>query len=116
MKAIALKLFGDGKRLYKEGEITEITQKQFDELNATPNGPLLEAVEDDTPEFPQHVGGGTYELSNGEKVKGKDAAIKAQAELDATPPNTPTAGDKEKDPDGMDPGDEGFNPLSGSEQ
>jgi len=34
--------------------------------------------------FPKHIGGGVYELSNGEKVKGKDAAIAAQAELDAS--------------------------------
>ncbi|MEG0450127.1 MAG: hypothetical protein RR595_09740 [Lysinibacillus sp.] len=29
-------------------------------------------------EYPKHVGGGTYELSNGEKVKGKDEAIIAE--------------------------------------
>lgn len=31
---------------------------------------------------PEHVGGGYYLLSNGEKIKGKDAAIKAEAELE----------------------------------
>lgn len=30
---------------------------------------------------PEHVGGGYYALSNGEKVKGKEAAIKAEAAL-----------------------------------
>lgn len=31
--------------------------------------------------FPRHVGGGTYELSNGERVKGKTEAIQAETEL-----------------------------------
>lgn len=33
--------------------------------------------------FPRHVGGGIYELSNGEHVKGKQAAFSAQAQLEA---------------------------------
>lgn len=32
-------------------------------------------------EFPKHLGGGTYELSNGEKVKGKDEATEAENQL-----------------------------------
>ncbi|MEY9975299.1 hypothetical protein [Lysinibacillus sp. RC79] len=32
-------------------------------------------------EFPKHVGGGRYELSNGEKVKGKEEAIEAENAL-----------------------------------
>ena len=32
-------------------------------------------------EFPIHTGGGHYELSNGNKVKGKDAAIEAEQAL-----------------------------------
>ena len=32
-------------------------------------------------EYPVHVGGGTWELSNGEKVRGKKKAIAAEAEL-----------------------------------
>lgn len=32
--------------------------------------------------FPRHKGGGNYELSDGNTVKGKDAAEAAQAELD----------------------------------
>ncbi|MCY9544439.1 hypothetical protein M5X00_30925 [Paenibacillus alvei] len=32
-------------------------------------------------EFPKHAGGGTYELSNGEKVKGKKEAIEAEKAL-----------------------------------
>lgn len=83
MKVKALKLFGDGKRLYKEGEITDMSEEWFEELNATPNGPLLEEVSEGDTEFPKHLGGGYFELSNGEKVKGKEAAIEAQAAIDA---------------------------------
>ncbi|EJW14160.1 hypothetical protein M5X00_29440 [Paenibacillus alvei] len=32
-------------------------------------------------DFPKHAGGGTYELSNGEKVKGKKEAIEAEKAL-----------------------------------
>ncbi|KYG90012.1 hypothetical protein A0U40_09820 [[Bacillus] sp. KCTC 13219] len=31
--------------------------------------------------FPKHVGGGRYELSNGERIKGKDEAIEAENAL-----------------------------------
>lgn len=34
-----------------------------------------------TDEFPKHTGGGWYELSNGEKVQGKDEAIEEEAKL-----------------------------------
>jgi len=40
------------------------------------------SVIEEKPEWPKHVGGGVYQLSNGDKVKGKDAAIAAQAEID----------------------------------
>jgi len=33
-------------------------------------------------EWPKHVGGGYYELSNGKKVRGKESALKVQKELD----------------------------------
>lgn len=36
-------------------------------------------ADSDESEWPKHVGGGYYELSNGEKVKGKEAAFEAQA-------------------------------------
>ena len=38
----------------------------------------LEEVKQD---FPKHVGGGWYELSNGEKVQGKQEAEEAEADL-----------------------------------
>ncbi|WP_422122926.1 hypothetical protein DHX103_14440 [Planococcus sp. X10-3] len=33
------------------------------------------------PEFPKHTGGGYYELSNGEKVQGKENAVQAELAL-----------------------------------
>jgi len=32
--------------------------------------------------YPSEIGGGWYELSNGEKIRGKEAAAKAQADID----------------------------------
>lgn len=37
--------------------------------------------EETEPEYPKHTGGGWYELSNGEKVQGKDEASVAQKNL-----------------------------------
>ncbi|MDN8590934.1 hypothetical protein Q0V21_19430 [Paenibacillus sp. 11B] len=48
-------------------------------------GPVKDSAvkeQDDTEKtFPHHVGGGTYELSNGEKVKGKEEALAAESAL-----------------------------------
>lgn len=33
------------------------------------------------PEFPKHTGGGWYELSNGEKVQGKEEAFLAEKKI-----------------------------------
>lgn len=78
MKVKTLKLFGDGKRLYKENEIVDMDEEWYETLNSTPNGPLLEKVEDDNENFPKHIGGGQYLLSNGEKIKGKKEALEAE--------------------------------------
>lgn len=43
--------------------------------------PEEEPAEDE--EFPKHVGGGNYELSDGSKVKGKEKAAEAEAQLEA---------------------------------
>lgn len=40
-----------------------------------------ESEEQAVSEFPKHVGGGNYELSNGDKVKGKAEAQAAEAAL-----------------------------------
>ena len=34
-------------------------------------------------DYPAHKGGGYYELSNGDKIRGKEKAIKAQEELES---------------------------------
>lgn len=45
-------------------------------------GASEEVSKDPDVEYPRHVGGGTFELSNGEKVKGKEVAVDAQKLLD----------------------------------
>lgn len=40
-----------------------------------------DAKGDTDSEFPKHTGGGWYELSNGDKVQGKEDAEKAEAKL-----------------------------------
>ena len=50
---------------------------QEDEKQA---GDKAESQEDEV-EFPKHVGGGNYEPSDGSKVKGKDKAVEAEAQL-----------------------------------
>lgn len=43
---------------------------------------LIHAVEtDEEHEYPKHIGGGYYELSNGEKVQGKGKASEAERAL-----------------------------------
>lgn len=103
MKVRALKGFVDleeNKRRGK-GEEFEVTEERFEEINSSKYGKLVEAVveveeadnvevTENNPdgevvegesEFPKHTGGGYYELSNGEKVKGKEEALQAEANL-----------------------------------
>ena len=40
-----------------------------------------EVTDEPVTEYPNHLGGGTWGLSNGEKVRGKSAAVLAEAEL-----------------------------------
>lgn len=42
---------------------------------------FTESEADEESQFPQHVGGGYYQLSNGEKVKGKENAMEAEKAL-----------------------------------
>lgn len=46
-------------------------------------------------DYPQHTGGGWYQLSSGEKVKGKDAAAAAEKQLLDAPPEDKALGPKE---------------------
>ncbi len=47
MKAIALKVFGDGKRNYEEGEVFEASPALFKAINSTPNGILAKEIKED---------------------------------------------------------------------
>ncbi|WMJ78477.1 MULTISPECIES: hypothetical protein [unclassified Sedimentibacter] len=85
MKVQILKTFLDAenKCIQKEGKEIEITEERAEQIiSIRPD--LIEVIgnaEGDTPEFPKHTGGGYYELSNGEKIKGKDAVLKAEEAL-----------------------------------
>lgn len=41
----------------------------------------VQGIDDSPAEYPKHVGGSTFELSNGEKVKGKEEALAAEKAL-----------------------------------
>lgn len=82
----------DNDRVYAPGDLYEgvQTSERLEELSGTKNKigkKLIEEivevaeVKEAEPDFPKHVGGGQYELSNGEKVKGKDAALEAEKAL-----------------------------------
>ena len=86
MKAKVLITFSDNKekKIRYEGEIIELSDERFAEINSI-NDKLLEETEDtgegDKDEYPKHIGGGYYELSNGDKIKGKENAIEAEEQL-----------------------------------
>lgn len=75
----------DNNHIYYKGdpfprEGAEVSEERIEELaseNNKRNTVLIEAVK----EYPKHTGGGYYELSNGEKVQGKVAAIEAEEAL-----------------------------------
>ncbi|WP_245807758.1 hypothetical protein [Halobacillus massiliensis] len=86
----------DTRQVYQEGDNFprrgQVTEERVQELSSNENKlkkPLIEpfnvitnaedALKED--EFPKHTGGGYFELSNGEKVKGKEAAVEAEKEL-----------------------------------
>lgn len=92
----------DGDHIYREGHDYPRKGKRLDEDRAAelagPDNaqgkPLIVAVSDEgeqetsedeasvvSTRYPKHNGGGWYELSNGETVQGKDAAIEAEAKL-----------------------------------
>lgn len=83
----------DGKRLYEVGQSYPRdgyfpSEERIESLSTHNNKgkkPFIKIVEDKglDNEFPRHIGGGYFELSNGEKVKGKEVAEKAENELEA---------------------------------
>lgn len=84
MKAKVLITFSDveAKKIRHEGEIIDLSVERFAEIMSI-NDRLIEETEDTT-EYPNHIGGGVYQLSNGEKVRGKDEAAKAEEALKET--------------------------------
>ncbi|WP_456010663.1 hypothetical protein [Clostridium butyricum] len=81
MKAKVLKTFVDGvsKKIRIEGEVFDLSVERFASISSI-NDKLIKEI-DNVIEYPNHIGGGYYELSNGEKVKGKDEALNAQEAL-----------------------------------
>lgn len=75
----------DNDHIYYKGdpfprEGAEVSDERTQELASKENKRntvLIEVVE----EYPKHTGGGYYELSNGEKVQGKQKAIEAEEAL-----------------------------------
>jgi hypothetical protein len=90
MKVKVLITFTDAeaRKIRLEGEIIDLSEERFAEIMSI-NKNLIEETEDTT-EYPNHIGGGVYQLSNGEKIRGKDEALKAEEALKQTagdPPN-----------------------------
>lgn len=76
---------------FKEERVNELTElgyigvvsddKKSDDESLQSEDETAETNADS--EFPKHLGSGIYELSNGEEIKGKKAAINAEAQLKA---------------------------------
>ncbi|WP_077621561.1 hypothetical protein [Sediminibacillus massiliensis] len=96
-------LYEKGDPFPKEGKVSERRIKELSTANNDAKEPLIKEVEasqvegtDEEPngenndstggageetEFPKHTGGGWFELSNGEKIQGKEEALAAEEEL-----------------------------------
>lgn len=78
----------DNNHIYYQGDTfpregVDVSDERIEELaskNNKRNEVLIKEVEEQE-DYPKHTGGGYYELSSGEKVKGKDAAIEAEKAL-----------------------------------
>ncbi|MDT1944337.1 hypothetical protein AB6883_07650 [Carnobacterium maltaromaticum] len=75
---------------YEVNQEIELTRARAIEIAGKLGIGFIEYVEDDLNstdetdqenEFPKHLGAGNYELSNGDKVRGKEAAKVAENEL-----------------------------------
>lgn len=82
MKVKILNTFSDKelKKVLIKGEIVEMSEERVIYIMSKDQD-IIEPLEDFNDEFPRHLGGGHYVLSNGEKIKGKDEALKAEEEL-----------------------------------
>lgn len=66
----------------EDGELVTFVRKYGFQLPESQIETMSIPVEDaNLEDYPIHTGGGYYELSNGEKVQGKDRAIKAENKL-----------------------------------
>ena len=77
-----LKSFTDkeSKELYKKGDSYENSNSERIAF-LIEKGFIDEIEQTDGSQFPKHTGGAWYELSNGEKIQGKDEATAAEKEL-----------------------------------
>lgn len=76
----------DGKRVYEVGDTfpregVEVSESRLNALSSDKNTAKKVLIEKVEVEYPHRTGGAYYELSNGEKVKGKEAAIEAENTL-----------------------------------
>lgn len=76
------------KKVYEKGTTINVAEVRLDEIIENLGEDFVEVVgetndtiENPNTEFPEHSGGGFYILSNGEKVRGKQAAIEAENAL-----------------------------------
>lgn len=82
MKAKVLRTFIDEKTIRVKDKVIDIERERFEEINSTSSVLLLEEVQSNKElEYPKHTGGGWYELSNGEKVQGKEEAEELEDKL-----------------------------------
>lgn len=79
MKIPVIRAFIDKntKEPYNKGYVYE--SDNIERIKELQDKGFLKDVEIDS--YPKHTGGGWYELSNGEKVQGKDEAIAAEKKL-----------------------------------
>ncbi|MDM5195466.1 hypothetical protein QUF93_23505 [Bacillus hominis] len=80
MKNLVIKPFIDKDTQigYSEGDVYE--SEDPERIAFLQEEGFLKVKQEDSEE-PQHVGGGYYPLPNGEKIKGKEAALEALKEL-----------------------------------
>lgn len=88
-KYIVVTNFRDAERkseLYKSGQPYEVEGLDEERVSFLTNPiealngePAIKLVNEES--FPKHTGGGWYELSNGERLRGKEEAIQAENEL-----------------------------------
>jgi hypothetical protein len=80
MKSLVIKPFIDKDTQigYSEGDVYE--SEDPERIAFLQEEGFLKVKQEDS-EGPQHVGGGYYQLPNGEKIKGKEAALEALKEL-----------------------------------